>query len=144
MTVVDGQTASIVFTDPSDSVDIALDETNFCGNRLFEIYDESASNLIPWITVAESGTGSFDITASPVSVNGELITTHNFTLKASSVQYPELQPTYTNFTVVVEAPDPCEEATLNQITGLGILTVVDGETDSLDFIDPSDSVGAAL
>ena len=79
-----------------------------------------------------------------MSVNEELVATHNLKIKASSVQYPTLQPTYTSFTVIVEAPDPCEEATLNQITGLGTLTVVDGETANLTFTDPSDSVGVTM
>ena len=43
------------------------------------------------------------MTASPVSVDEELVGTHDFKLKVSSIDYPAMLPIFVDFQVIVEA-----------------------------------------
>ena len=73
LTVADGASGSLTFTDASDSYGIFLAQTDFCGVRTYEVQMVSDNSVVSWVSVTlNSGTGLYEITAAPASTTTEL------------------------------------------------------------------------
>lgn len=76
--VEDGKTATINFSDASDTYGASLSQLDFCGLRTYEVQDRSTNAVIAWTSIAVdvSDSSIYVITASPESTTDELQTTH--------------------------------------------------------------------
>lgn len=102
--VDDGATATGTFTDLADSYYTEYGNPSFCGTRTFTIED-SGGSVVSWLTVAFTSGSTYTITASPLSSNTELQTTHTMTLRVVSDTYSsDISAITVNFSVVVATP----------------------------------------
>lgn len=71
MSVDDGSSATLDFTDASDTHYLDYGAIDFCGSRTFTIEDTSG-NAVSWLSVALKTGSTYTITAAPTSTNTEL------------------------------------------------------------------------
>ena len=113
MTVKNGATATLSFTEALDSVDGTYDIHGLCGDRNYGIYDANTGspNLLTWIVVTKDSP-SIDthvITADPRDVN--LVTGSAMTLylQITYADYPSHAAHYTALSIqVTDADCDCE------------------------------------
>ena len=63
--VVLGETATLTFSDATDSVEVSKDIDTLCGNRSYKVTPPGSGAQITWITIDDNGDGTYLITASP-------------------------------------------------------------------------------
>ena len=71
ISVDDGSSTTATFTDAGDSYSTDYGNKAFCGTRTFTIEDTS-SNAVSWLSVANTSGYTYTITAAPTSSNTEL------------------------------------------------------------------------
>ena len=71
MSVDDGSSATMDFTDVSDTHYNDYGAINFCGSRTFTVED-SGGSAVSWLSVALKTGNTYTITAAPTSTNTEL------------------------------------------------------------------------
>ena len=72
LTVDDGATNSITFTDAGDTASDRSLPLDYCGFRTYEVQKQSDSSVVDWVTVSDDSAGTITIEGSPVSTNTEL------------------------------------------------------------------------
>ena len=71
ISVDDGSSATLDFTDVSDTHYYDYGAINFCGSRTFTVEDTGGS-AVSWLTVALKTGNTYTITAAPTSTDTEL------------------------------------------------------------------------
>ena len=72
LTVDDGATNSITFTDAGDTASDRSLPLNYCEFRTYEVQNQVDSSVVDWVTVSDDNAGTITIEGSPLSTNTEL------------------------------------------------------------------------
>ena len=72
LTVNDGATNSITFTDAGDSASDRGLGLDYCGFRTYAVKFRADNTLVPWVTVTDDNAGTITIEGSPLSTATEL------------------------------------------------------------------------
>lgn len=107
MTVQNGGTATLSFSEALDSVDNTYDVNGLCGDRNYGIYDGNSGtpNAVSWIVVTKDtpSINTHKIQADPRDVS--LVTGSAMTLylRITYADYPSHAPHYTTLSIQVTA-----------------------------------------
>ena len=148
VTLVDGTTSTVTFTDASDTYASFLNDLTYCGTRTYEVQFQSDSSTVSWISVALTSGNDYAITISPQSTPGneaDMETTHNVKLVINPpTAYASHQAAISvDFTVEVTAASGCDCNYLPWDDGTtSTLTVQVGSSETFTLSDPPVSANA--
>ena len=103
LTVTNGATADITFTEVTDSVEVANNIDTLCQGRTYTLLMNDESTAADILTLSGTAPGPYTITASPTLDSS--VGSHTYKLKTELTAYPgnSNSPHYTAIPVVVQA-----------------------------------------
>ena len=103
LTVTNGATADITFTEVTDSVEVANNIDTLCQGRTYTLLMNDESTAADILTLSGTAPGPYTITASPTLDSS--VGSHTYKLKTELAAYPgnSNSPHYTAIPVVVQA-----------------------------------------
>ena len=108
ITVVNGETETLIFAAATDSVENSHAIYTLCGERSYKVTTPGSGAQIPWITIEDNGDGTWTVTASPTDET--IVGTNNYELFITLDDYydsGEHSGMRQAFDFIVEAA-PCE------------------------------------
>ena len=103
LTVVNGEEASITFTEVTDSVEVGKNIDTLCGAREYAVYANDETTPAEWVALA-GGPEEYTVTATPDLTPG-FEGPYPFKLRTALTLYPEHAVMWTALSVVVTAAD---------------------------------------
>ena len=115
LTVTNGVTADMTFTEVTDSVEVANNIDTLCQGRTYTLLMDDESTAADFIALTGTAPGPYTITASPTL--DSQVGTHQFKLKTELDAYPgnANSPHYTAIPVVVQGAS-CDQNALGWLS----------------------------
>jgi hypothetical protein len=125
ITVLNGEVATMTYTDATDSVEVDNNIDTLCGPRTYTIYNNDETTSPDWVILSGPVGGVYTITATPVL--DSLVGTSNFKLETALDYYPSHAVDWTTITVAVQGAN-CEQEGLEWDVSATVEQTIDVST----------------